>query len=85
LKPKEQDQLKQVRDCLVKMKRAGQLLVPDFKPHNVGFDKDNQLVILDFCEDREIPAFRKPLDTLLEEYADSWAEGNPSIKEYLLS
>jgi hypothetical protein len=80
-----QEQLKQAKACLERMRNANELLVPDFKPHNVGFTKKNELVILDFCEDRDIPAFQQPLKKLLEEYAESWAEGNPNIKDYLLN
>lgn len=85
LKSKERSQLLQVKECMQIMKQSKQLLIPDFKPHNAGFNDKNELVILDFCEDNDLPAFQKPLDSLLEEYAEAWANGNVNIKNYLLS
>jgi hypothetical protein len=79
-----QEQLQQVRQTLLKMHKKNDLLVPDFKPHNARFNERNELVIIDFCEDRTIPAFSHSLSFLLKEYAKEWADGNPKILSYLL-
>ncbi|MBA2368577.1 MAG: hypothetical protein H0V82_06095 [Candidatus Protochlamydia sp.] len=80
-----QKQLKQVREVLFKMQNKNELLVPDFKPHNVQFDGNHDLIIIDFCEDRSLPAFSPSVTDLIKEYSYEWANGNLNIFNYLMT
>lgn len=86
-------QLQQVKEYFDQMNRqvranpeltAGELVIPDFQPHNVKVNRRNELVIIDFCEATDrIASFTRPAITALKDYMNSWANGNPNIHDYL--
>lgn len=82
--PKLQPQLEQVRKLITEMFRQNNLIAPDFKPENVCFDKDNKLVIIDFCEDWGMRECRGGIEKLMTIAAEKWAGNNNYIKAYLL-
>lgn len=85
MKSKETKQrLDQVKALLERMNKEKKLIVPDFKPSNASFNNNNELVVIDFCEDWEIPECQGPVINRIKDAANAWACGNKSIERYLL-
>jgi hypothetical protein len=77
-------QLAAAKKYLKMMRDQKRLIIPDFKPDNVAFDDKGQLVVIDFCEDRNMRCLQKPVLDLVKEYAWDWAGKNRAVYDYLM-